>query len=45
MADLYEAMWKLDKKRMETSDPVKLAELDIEEEHLRQEYRERMGLA
>ena len=44
MADIIEAMWKLDRKRMETSDPVKLAELDIEEEHLRQEYRERMGM-
>lgn len=44
MAELLEAMWKIDKKRMETSDPVELAEIEIEEEHLRCEYRRIMGV-
>ena len=44
MAELLEAMWKIDKKRMETSDHVELAELEYEEENIRKEYRERFGV-
>jgi len=44
MKDLYEAMNKLDRKRLNTSDPAKLAEYDIEEAYLRKIYRERFGV-
>ena len=44
MPELLEAMWKIDKKRMETSDPIELAELEYEEENIRKEYRERFGV-
>jgi hypothetical protein len=44
MAEILKAMFKLDEKRMRTSDPVELAEIEIEEEHLRCEYRRIMGV-
>ena len=44
MAEIIKAMFKLDEERMKTSDPAKLAELDVEEEYLRGEYRRIMGV-